>query len=506
MKANTSMDTGAGSSLYDAFATVARENESRVALYFLGKPLTYHALISMSDSLAHNLDEMGVDKSAAILAGNSPQFIVSILALNSLGLGAALLRPGESPEEYGAEYVIASDYMMNYREFNFRDLFLIRDEDFAPYGTSLKYYFREYLGERPDLMSRPGVHRISDLVFDRVSSPERQRNADGVAIIKRTQKAQSQILLKNSDILSSIQDISNYLEGFRKNIVVSSSLYHLSTLQFIFTALLNGGTVNIVPDYIDASTTMKLAEKLDSNMVLGNSNLYGQIIRKKIGIPKSIRFLFLLGEDFTADFMSSFQNQTGRTIKVGYDLTAIGGCATLTPIDSDYDGSIGKPLSGVKIRITDRSGRDVQPGEIGLIEVSSMHFAGGSENSYYSTGDLGFMDADGRLHLERSRRMIINGTLIDPEPIEAEALKVPGVRDMAMGMQYDSGLPALVAYVVADDLNGIKRFFSTKVPPYLRPSKYVQVRKIPRSPAGKVIRDQIVDAGKQGEQKVSAST
>ncbi|KAA8922131.1 class I adenylate-forming enzyme family protein [Thermoplasma sp.] len=498
------MDMGTGSSIYDAFAAVAQNNESRVAIYFMGKPLTYHNILSMSDSLAHNLEEMGIDRNVAIMAGNSPQFIVSILALNSIGLAAELLRPGESPESSGSEYVIASDYMLNYRDFNFRDMFLIRDEDFAPYGTSLRYYFREYLGDRPDLSSHPGIHRFSDLVFDKVARAERKRNTEDVAIVKRTGKAQSPFLLRNGDVISATQELSSYLEGFRKNIVISSSLYHMSTLQFLFMTLLNGGTVNLVPDYMDAHTTMRLAEKLDSNMILGNSNLYGQILEKRIGIPKAIRFLFMLGEDFTLEFMERFRSQTGRMIKVGYDLTALGGSVTITPIDSDYDGSMGKPLPGVKIRITDRSGRDVQSGETGFIEVSSDRFAMVSGDPFYNTGDLGFIDAVGNLHLERSRRMIINGTVIYPEPIETAALKAPGVNDIALGMRYENGLPVLVAYVVSEDLNGVKRFFNTKVPPYLRPGRYIQMRKIPRSPAGKIIREQLVEMVTPSDQKTSA--
>ncbi|WP_297215023.1 class I adenylate-forming enzyme family protein [Thermoplasma sp.] len=503
MKTNTGMVSGMDQSLYDAFAKVSEDNQSKVAIYFLGKPLTYHDVRAMSDSLAHNLEEMGVSGRIAIMAGNSPQFVISLLAINSMGLEAALLRPGESPEAYDCQYVIASDYMMNYQEFNFRDMFLIRDEDLAPYGTSLKYYFREYLGERRDLSSRPGVHKLSDLIFDRYGQYDRDRSPDDTFIVKKTRKMESPVLIRNKDIMSAIADLSAYLDGFRKNMLISSSLYHMSTLQFLFTALINAGTVNLVPDYMDGQTSMKLAGRLESNMVVGNSHLYRQIVEKKIGIPKTIRFLFMIGEDFAPEFMDRFRSATGRTIKVGFDMTESCGAVTISPLDSEYDGSIGKPLPNVKIRITDRSGKDVQPGEMGFIEVSPGRFMG-AESQYYNTGDLGYIDAGGGLHLERTRRMIINGSLIDPEPIEAAVNKASGVNDIAIGMRYEGGLPVLVAYVVTEDVNGIKRFFESRFPPYLRPQKYIAVKKIPRSPAGKIIRDQIIEIHGGDQQKASA--
>ncbi len=110
--------------------------------------------------------------------------------------------------------------------------------------------------------------------------------------------------------------------------------------------------------------------------------------------------------------------------------------------------SIGRPFPSVKLEIRGSDGEALQSGQEGGIFVSSpmlyaRYLNGPSAEDWFSTGDTGFIDLDGCLHLTgRANRMIKSkGLRIHPEMIEAALAELPEVRQVAV-----VGLP--------DDLRG----------------------------------------------------
>jgi long-chain acyl-CoA synthetase len=109
-------------------------------------------------------------------------------------------------------------------------------------------------------------------------------------------------------------------------------------------------------------------------------------------------------------------------------------------------GTVGRPLTGVTLRIYDEDGRELPPGAIG--EIYGM-LEGAADFTYHglpdrrreierdglvTLGDVGYLDEDGYLFLcDRKRDMVISGGVnIYPAEIEAALLALPGVRDCAV--------------------------------------------------------------------------
>ncbi|MGX1809151.1 AMP-binding protein [Nocardia sp. NPDC055321] len=103
-------------------------------------------------------------------------------------------------------------------------------------------------------------------------------------------------------------------------------------------------------------------------------------------------------------------------------------------------GSCGKPFTGMEVRIADvDDGRPVPHGTIGVIEVRGPHTLRGmcrrsresvyTADGYYSTGDLGRLDADGFLFYHgRSDDMFkVSGATVYPSEVEAALHAVDGV-------------------------------------------------------------------------------
>ena len=122
----------------------------------------------------------------------------------------------------------------------------------------------------------------------------------------------------------------------------------------------------------------------------------------------------------------------GVTVLQGYGATETG-TGACTTLDDHEPGTVGRPPEGVEMRIA-------ADGEIqfrgptlfhGYWEAPELTAAAFTPDGWYQSGDVGHLDAGGRLVISgRKRDMIVlpNGFNVYPEDIE-NALRVAGVRD-----------------------------------------------------------------------------
>ena len=109
-------------------------------------------------------------------------------------------------------------------------------------------------------------------------------------------------------------------------------------------------------------------------------------------------------------------------------------------------GSVGLAAPNIEVHILDADGRELPPGEVGLIYVTPMggvrfSYAGAPEKSaemwqgeLYTVGDMGYLDDDGYLFLtDRQQDLIISGGAnIYPAEVEAVLFGHPAVADCAV--------------------------------------------------------------------------
>jgi long-chain acyl-CoA synthetase len=109
-------------------------------------------------------------------------------------------------------------------------------------------------------------------------------------------------------------------------------------------------------------------------------------------------------------------------------------------------GSVGRAAPNLDVHILDGDGRELPPGEVGLVYVTPMggvrfSYAGAPEKSeqmwhgeLYTVGDMGYLDDDGYLFLtDRQQDLIISGGAnIYPAEVEAVLFGHPAVADCAV--------------------------------------------------------------------------
>lgn len=214
--------------------------------------------------------------------------------------------------------------------------------------------------------------------------------------------------------------------------------------------------------------------------------------------------LFVSGSaPLLAETHKAFLERTGHAILERYGMTETG-MNTSNPYDGErVPGTVGPPLPGVELRITDlESGRPVPQGDIGAIEVRGPNvFRGYWRNpgktasefradGYFITGDLGLIDANGYVSIVgRGKDLIISGGLnVYPKEVEAAIDALPGVVESAVvaAPHPDFG-EAVVAFVVGEaDAAAISEGLSGKLARFKQPKLMLNVESLPRNTMGKV--------------------
>ena len=196
----------------------------------------------------------------------------------------------------------------------------------------------------------------------------------------------------------------------------------------------------------------------------------------------------------------------GWVVLTGYGLTETSPILTSNPRDRRRIGTVGVPVRGVELRIQPRDGAAL--GEV-LVRGANV-FSGYRDNpqatkaaftsdGWFRTGDLGFVDTGGYLHIVgRADEMIVlaDGKNVFPEGVEAVYAESPFIREVAV-LERNGALVALVAADIdafrargagrmEDFLREIMRNLSLRLPAYERVSGYAVTREaLPRTRLGK---------------------
>ena len=168
-------------------------------------------------------------------------------------------------------------------------------------------------------------------------------------------------------------------------------------------------------------------------------------------------------------------------------------------------GSVGRAAPGSTIKIYDDDGRELPPGEVGLVYIGSdwgrgFRYAGDAEltESIYrgnlaTLGDLGYLDDDGYLFVvDRRKDMVITGGAnVYPAEVEAVLVTHPDVAEVAVIGLPDDEYGELVTAVVVPASEGLTAdeviaFAREHLVRYKAPRRVEFVTELPRDPMGKV--------------------
>lgn len=176
--------------------------------------------------------------------------------------------------------------------------------------------------------------------------------------------------------------------------------------------------------------------------------------------------------------------------------------------------SVGRVVRGVSVKIMDENNRPLPEGETGLVWVKSPTVFSGYwdradlnarvlVNGYLRTGDYGFFDSEGYLHILDREQDVIEwkGQKLFPRVVEETAHDHPAVKEAALVFDKRAGRLTLVVSLRRDHRNGprdslgreIQAFVSARLDDSQRPEALLVLDEIPRSFLGKLLRRQVRD-------------
>lgn len=234
---------------------------------------------------------------------------------------------------------------------------------------------------------------------------------------------------------------------------------------------------------------------------------------------KSVHTLMCAGASLASETVKDLQNILSPEVKVlnGYGMTEAT-IAMLREEQARRAGSVGKPTSGVSVRIVDDNFKDVPEGTDGqcilkgptvFMEYKDNPTATAEtfHDGWLCTGDIVRADEDGFLWITGRKKELIKfkGNQIAPAELEAILLSHPLVADAGVcgiATDKDSEVPlgcvTLASSVEARDIEQvlaeIKAFVEERVAPYKRlRGGLFHVEELPKTSTGKLVRRKLAE-------------
>jgi fatty-acyl-CoA synthase len=250
----------------------------------------------------------------------------------------------------------------------------------------------------------------------------------------------------------------------------------------------------------------------------------------------SLRSIPLSGSALPGELAIQFMDEFGDVLYNLYGSTEVAWASIATPDDlRAAPGTAGAPPRGTVLKIYDEDGKELPQGETGRIFVGNEmlfegYTGGGNKDvidGLMSTGDVGYLDEEGRLHVSgRDDDMIVSGgENVFPREVEDLIANMKGVDEVAViGVDDEEFGQRLKAFVVkkgsGPSEGDIKKKVKADLAGYKVPKAVEFLDELPRNATGKVLKKELEErengdgddgdgdgdgAGKSGKKKSSRS-
>jgi long-chain acyl-CoA synthetase len=284
-------------------------------------------------------------------------------------------------------------------------------------------------------------------------------------------------------------------------------LFHVYGLNAVLGAALSHGATLVLQERFDPEETLAVVEEHRCTVVPVAPPVYAywvdrdDLARRLTGV----RLMLSGSAPLSTELVDRFQQVAGVEVHQGYGLTEAAPVVTSTLVsDRLQSGSVGAALPGIEIRLLDDVGREPEPGDAGEISIRGANLFSGywpdgrdgpDVEGWWSTGDVGFLDASGDLFLvDRVKELVIvSGFNVYPREVEDVVREVPGVTEVGViGVADETTGEAVVVYVVApglgpaDAAQAVRDHCAVRLARFKQPSRVEVVDELPLTVTGKV--------------------
>ena len=482
------------------FATLAARSPHAVGVIDELGELTWGELHRRSNSLARALAERGVGEgdSVAVMCRNHRGFIDASIAIAKLGADILYLNTA-----------FAGPQLVDVLEREAPSM-VIHDEEFTGLlaGAHVERRVLAWTDGDPGA-GESARETLEQLVtaYDESDLQPPARHARIVILTSGTTGAPKGAPRKEAGIDAAVSLLSRMplRAGWRTHI--AAPLFHTWGFAHLALAMLLGSTV-VLRRTFDPVTALRTTqdERCQSMVVIP------VMLQRMLALdPAEIAGIHLdrvevvasSGSALPATLAQAWMDRFGDNLYNIYGSTEVAYASIATPEDLRADPtSAGRPPHGTVVKILDDAGSELPQGETGRIFVGNGllfegYTNGGSKevvDGLMSSGDVGYFDADGRLHVAgRDDDMIVSGgENVFPQEVEDCLVAHDRVQEVAaIGVPDDDYGQRLRAFVVrsgdvsADELRDHVKAHLAR---FKVPREIVFLEELPRNATGKILK------------------
>jgi long-chain acyl-CoA synthetase len=498
--------------LIDDLYAHADSRGSQVAIVYGEERLTYSELADRVDRLAHGLIAHGVaaGNPVALLLPNSPAFVISFLAVAGIGAIAVPLNPLFKRDELdfyfrqsGVRAVISDDpgVAVSERIVEGWDdrVRLITTGSARGRALSFDRVIEEHPGGR--LASRAAAE---DVVF--------HYSSGSTGRPKRVARTQGQCWAEADSYMVAMEITP------ADRLFCAIPLFHTYGMGNCLTTLVRTGSTLVImeepnPFILHRPRALELLELHRVTIFPGvpfNFRLLADLEDR--ADLSSLRACYSAGTALPRPAFLAFRDRHGVAVRQLYGSTETG----VMTINVDPDpvatsASVGTPAPGVEVKVVDDDRASLPQGEEGEIAVSGPAVARGYADNeeltretfrdgVYLTGDLGRVDANGRVFITGRKKLFIEvaGHKVDPVEVEDVLAAHPKVREaVVVGVrgrtEGEEVVKAAIVPVDGCEQRDVIAFCRDRLANFKVP-QIVEFRdEIPKSPLGKILRKYLIE-------------
>jgi len=506
---------------YDYHVRAAADRfPDRVAMVYQNMVFSYREIVSMINSIANGLHDLGLRKGdrLCLYMSNRPEYTITFIAATSLGIVVSPMNPGYKEREvaYQIENSEAKAIMLQ---------------------SSLVPTLQSALQQK----AQPNLKHF--LVTGEKAS-ESMPEAITFASLMRGSSSQRhpQVAIRGDDIAA--LPYSSGTTGFPKGVILTHRNLGVNNLQFL-TALrlseadvalnflpfyhiygvmltggfLAGGGTQVIMERFDLLQSLELCERYKVTYYFAVPPVVLALANAQVDLSKlkTVKFIFSGAAPLPAGPSLKLQEKTGVTVVQGYGLTEASPLTHAQPFPLMRLESIGIPIHNTEQKIMDieTGTRELPLGEDGEIvlrgpQVMTGYWKAPEETAralrdgWLYTGDIGHADEEGFTYIvDRKKEMIkYKGFGVAPAEIEALLLEHPAVMDSAViGIPDDEAGEVIKGLVVIREGHNVTpedivTFANGKLAGYKRVHRVEFIAAIPKTASGKILRRELKEREK----------
>jgi acyl-CoA synthetase (AMP-forming)/AMP-acid ligase II len=528
----------------ELFREATDQVPSRVAVYYMGRGITYQELDNLSARFAHFLKKSGLQPgdTVGVHLPNIPAYYISIIGIQKAGCVltgvSPLLQSAELEyqlNDSGAKLLVTLDALFNRVQAVVPQTGVqtVAVAGIADFLSPLKAFLGKLLKKIPTGKVNPipgiTVERLMSMLPKMSSDRLQQKlHPDDRCLMQYTGGTTGPpkgAVLTHRNMVNQIQQANTWLDiGVAEKFTLLSAfpLFHQAGLFLAMDTMTFGGTQVAVPNPRDLDFLIAAIKKYKPQGIVNVPTLFLELLKKSefrsLGFD-GVDFFISGAAPFPPEYIIAFEEVVGRG-----KLIEVLGMTETSPVHMALPrygvkkpGSVGIPFPDTEVKLIDPDSGKIAPvGEPGeLIVKGPQVFTEGYhnkpeetaitlKNGWIYTGDVCKMDNDGYFSVvDRVKDMVIvSGYKVFTRTVDDVLMEHPDI-DMAAAI----GLPdparpgsEIVATAIvlkpdveknSDTRKKITQYMREKVAPYKVPKIIEFMDELPLSAVGKVLKREL---------------